>query len=149
MELWIKDLKYVKAERMSCHTFCANYFRLFLYAAAFVIADKIKQTLFKDTEVQGFNMDSFIKRIMLSAVYIREKKTFVRISLSPKHRHRSELEQALCSIILLPDWQRWTLLYIIEAKGIVTFWEINPESTHKKHWLELEKDANAIQKWKK
>lgn len=103
MELWIKDLKYVKTERMSCHTFCANYFRLFLYAAAFVMADKIKQTLFKDTEVQGFNMDSFIKRIMLSAVYIREKKTFVRISLSPKHRHRSELEQALCSIILLPD----------------------------------------------
>jgi len=95
MELWIKDLKYFKANRMSCHTYCANYFRLFLYAAAFVMAHKMKQTLFKGTTVENFTMDSFIKRIMLSAVYIVEKKTFVRISFSPNHRHRLELEQAL------------------------------------------------------
>ena len=80
---------------MSCHTFCANYFRLFLYAAAFVMANKIKRTLFKDTDVEGFTMDSFIKRIMLSAVYIKEKKTYIRISFSPNHRHRAEMEQAL------------------------------------------------------
>lgn len=95
MELWIKDLKYFKLDRMSCHTFSANYFRLFLYAAAFVMANKMKRTLFKDTEVERFTMDSFIKRIMLSAVYITEKKTCVRISFSPNHRHRAELEQAL------------------------------------------------------
>lgn len=98
MELWIKDLKYFKADRMSCHTFCANYFRLFLYAAAFVMADKVKRTLFKDTDVEGFTMESFIKRIMLSAVYIREKKTYIRISFSPNHRHRTEMEQALLKI---------------------------------------------------
>lgn len=95
MELWIKDLKYFKADRMSCHSYCANYFRLFLYAAAFVMAYRMKKNLFKDTAVAGFTMDSFIKRIMLSAVYIVEKKTFVRISFSPKHRHRLELERAL------------------------------------------------------
>lgn len=99
MELWIKDLKYLKADRMSCHTFCANYFRLFLYAAAFVMADKMKRTLFKDTEVEDFTMDSFIKRIMLSGVYIREKKTYIRVSFSPKHRHRAEIEQALLKAI--------------------------------------------------
>lgn len=98
MELWIKDLKYFKADRMSCHTFCANYFRLLLYAAAFVMADKVKRTLFKDTGVEGFTMESFIKRIMLSAVYIREKKTYIRISFSPNHRHRTEMEQALLKI---------------------------------------------------
>lgn len=38
MELWIKDLKYFKADRMSCNTYRTNYFRLFLYAAAFVMA---------------------------------------------------------------------------------------------------------------
>ena len=38
MELWIKDLKYFKADRMSCNSYRANYFRLFLYAAAFVLA---------------------------------------------------------------------------------------------------------------
>lgn len=98
MELWIKDLKYLKANRMSCHSFRANYFRLFLHAAAYVMAHRMKNTLFKGTEVESFTMDTFLRRIMLSAVYIMEKKTFVRISFSPKHRHRTELEQALAKV---------------------------------------------------
>ena len=52
MELWIKDVKYFKADRLSC---------------------------------------SFIKRIMLSAVYIVEKKTSIHVSFSPHHRHLEEL----------------------------------------------------------
>ncbi len=95
MELWIKDLKYFKADRMSCSSFRANYFRLFLYAAAFVLAHRIKHTVFKGTEMEHFTMDSLIKRIMLSAVYIVEKKTYIKISFSPHHRHRQELETAL------------------------------------------------------
>jgi hypothetical protein len=43
-------------------------------------------------------MDSLIKRIMLSAVYIVEKKTYIKISFSPHHRHREELEIALISM---------------------------------------------------
>ena len=35
IELRIKDLKYLKADRMSCNSYRANYFRLFLYGAAF------------------------------------------------------------------------------------------------------------------
>ena len=95
MELWIKDLKYFKADRMSCNSYRANYFRLFLYGAAFVLAHRMKHTVFKGTEVERFNMDSIIKRIMLSAVYIVEKKTYIKISFSPHHRHRQELETAL------------------------------------------------------
>lgn len=95
MELWIKDLKYFKADRMSCSSFRANYFRLFLYAAAFVVAYNMKHCLFAGTEIEKFTMDSLIKRIMLSAVYIVEKKTFIRISFSPNHRHREELAVAL------------------------------------------------------
>lgn len=95
MELWIKDLKYFKADRMSCNTYRANYFRLFLYAAAFVLAHRMKHTVFKDTQVERFTMDSLIKRIMLSAVYIIEKKTFVKISFSPHHRHLEEMMTAL------------------------------------------------------
>jgi hypothetical protein len=95
MELWIKDLKYFKADRMSCNSYRANYFRLFLYGAAFVIAHRMKHTVFKGTEVERFNMDSIIKRIMLSAVHIVEKKTYIKISFSPHHRHREELEKAL------------------------------------------------------
>ena len=95
MELWIKDLKYFKADRMSCNSYRANYFRLFLYAAAFVLAHRMKHTAFNGTEVERFTMDSIIKRIMLSAVHIVEKKTYIKISFSPHHRHREELEAAL------------------------------------------------------
>ena len=95
MELWIKDMKYFKADRMSCNSYRANYFRLFLYAAAFVLAHRMKHTLFKGTDVEHFTMDSLMKRIMLSAVYIVEKKTYIKISFSPHHRHLEEMVNAL------------------------------------------------------
>lgn len=95
MELWIKDLKYFRADRMSCSSYRANYFRLYLYAAAYVMAYEIKRKLFAGTEVEIFTADSFIKRIMLSAVYIVEKKTFTRFSFSPTHRHRQQMITAL------------------------------------------------------
>jgi hypothetical protein len=95
MELWVKDLKYLKADRMSCNSYRANYFRLFLHAAAFVIAHRMKHTVFKGTEVERFTMDSIVRRIMLSAVHVVEKKTFIKISFSPHHRHLEEVVGAL------------------------------------------------------
>ena len=83
MELWIKDLKYFKADRMSCNSYKANYFRVFLYAAAYTVAYNMKHIQFRDTEVESFTMDSLIKRVMLSAVFIKERKTYVQISFSP------------------------------------------------------------------
>ena len=95
MELWVKDLKYFRADRMSCNPFRANSFRLFLHAAAYVIAHKLKTRAFAGTEIQNFTMDSFMKRIMLSAVFIKEKKTFVSFSFSPHHRHLEDMVKAL------------------------------------------------------
>lgn len=95
MELWIKDLKYFRADRMSCSSFRANMFRLFLYGAAYVTAYRLRSKAFSNTEVGAFTMDSFMKRIMLSAVFIVEKKTFIRFSFSPHHRHLEALSQAL------------------------------------------------------
>ena len=46
---------------------------------------------FNGTAIENFTMDSFIKRIMLSAVYIVEKKTSIHVSFSPHHRHLEEL----------------------------------------------------------
>ena len=87
--------KNFKADRMSCNSYWANYFRLFLYAAAFVVAHTMKHKLFNGTAIENFTMDSFIKRIMLSAVYVVEKKTFVHVSFTPHHRHLEELTVAL------------------------------------------------------
>ena len=49
-----EDLKYFKADRMSCNTYRTNYFRQFLYAAAFVKAHSMKHTIFKNTQVERF-----------------------------------------------------------------------------------------------
>ena len=54
---------------MSCSSFKANMFRLFLYGAAYVTAYRLKSKAFSNTEVEVFTMDSFMKRIMLSAVF--------------------------------------------------------------------------------
>ena len=80
---------------MSCNSYRANYFRLFLYSAAFVVAHTMKHNIFNGTAIENFTMDSFIKRIMLSAVYIVEKKTFIKVSFSPHHQHLEELTLAL------------------------------------------------------
>ena len=86
-----EDLKYFKADRMSCNAYRANYFRLFIYSAAFVLAHNMKHTLFMGTQVESFTMDSLIKRIMLSAVFIEQKKTFIKVSFSPHHRHLEDI----------------------------------------------------------
>lgn len=95
MELWIRDLKCFRADRMSCSSFRANAFGQFLYGAAYVTAHTLKTTAFAGTEVEAFTTDSFMKRIMLGAVFIVEKKTFVRFSFSPHHRHLGALTQSL------------------------------------------------------
>ena len=83
---------------MSCGSFKANMFRLFLYGAAYVTAYRLKSKAFSNTEVEVFTMDSFMKRIMLSAVFITEKKTFVRFSFSPHQRHLEAISQPLTSL---------------------------------------------------
>ena len=59
----------------------------------------MKHTVFKGTEVERFTMDSLVKRIMLSAVHVVEKKTFIKISFSPHHRHLEEMVKALTRMI--------------------------------------------------
>lgn len=95
MELWIKDLKCLRADRMSCNKFKANQFRLFLYAAAYVLIHKIKHTAFRGSAIENFTIGSFIQRIMLSAVLIKEKKSCIKISFTKGHRQRDEMQKAL------------------------------------------------------
>ena len=58
MELWIKDLKSIRGDRMSCITFIANLFRLFLYAAADIMLYNLKHDGFEGTEVESFTVDT-------------------------------------------------------------------------------------------
>ena len=95
MELWIKDLKSIRGDRMSCKAFMANQFRLFLYAAADIMLYNLKHDGFEGTEVESFTIETFIKRIMLSPVMIKEQKCAIRINFVPHHRHRAEIEKFL------------------------------------------------------
>lgn len=95
MELWIKDLKSIRGDRMSCKAFMANQFRLFLYAAADIMLYNLKHDGFEGTEVESFTIETFIKRIMLSAVMIKEQKCAIRINFVPHHKHRAEIETFL------------------------------------------------------
>lgn len=98
MELWIKDYKALHGDRMSCNSYRANYFRLFLHMAAQVILFDFRHKAFAETEVGSFTVETFIKRVMLSAVMIKEQKCAIRIHFVSHHRHRAQIEAFLQSI---------------------------------------------------
>lgn len=60
-----------------------------------MLIHKIKHNEFKNTPIEDFMVESFIQRIMLSAVLIKENKSFIKISFGKEHRQRDEMRQAL------------------------------------------------------
>lgn len=103
-ELYIKELKtYMYADRMSCSSFSANQFRLFLHAAAYVLVLEAKEHLFGMTDIADVSIMTFREKIILSAVRITELKTKTKVEFSKDHPKRAELAEAF-SIIQM--WQR-------------------------------------------
>jgi hypothetical protein len=95
MELYIKEIKtYLDADRMSCNSFAANQFRFFLHAAAYVILLKIKQEVFKGTDLENASMLTVREKVMLTAVHIRVLKTKIKIEFPDNHPYREILEAA-------------------------------------------------------
>lgn len=95
-ELYIKELKtYLKADRMSCSSFSANQFRLFLHGAAYVLLLQAKQELCVDTCLSEVSIMTFRERVILSAVRITEMKTKIKVEFQSDHAMRPELEAAL------------------------------------------------------
>jgi hypothetical protein len=95
MELYIKELKtYLNAGTMSCNKFTANQFRLFLYAAAYVVFPGIKQKLFPDSALASASIQNKRKKILLTAVHIRVLKTKIKIEIPAYHPYRDLLEKA-------------------------------------------------------
>lgn len=95
-ELYIKELKtYLKADRMSCSSFLANQFRLFLHSAAYVLLLQAKQLLFSDTDLAEVSILTFRERVILSAVRITEMKTKIKVEFQNDHAMRTEMERAM------------------------------------------------------
>jgi hypothetical protein len=73
----IKDLKNVlKADRLSCHDFLANQFRLLLHAAAYVLMFELRRAA-HDTELADAQMDTL--RLRLLKIGVRVERTARRV----------------------------------------------------------------------
>lgn len=90
----IKDLKTaLKADRLSCHRFWANQFRLLLHAAAYLLMYAIRRAA-DGTELQDAQMDTLRLRLLKIGVRVESTARRVWFHLSSSH-----------------PWQRiWTLV---------------------------------------
>jgi hypothetical protein len=84
-EGWIKDFKRaLKADRLSCHRFFANQFRLLLHAAAYWLLDALRRKLV-EAGVKRMQLDTL--RLMLVKIggRVRQLLTKIRLHLASGH----------------------------------------------------------------
>lgn len=81
-ELRIKDHKtYLLSDRMSCNSFLANQFRLFLHSAAYVLIHSLQNEVLKGTEFCKATMKTIQLKIIKVATRVKVMKTKIRIEL--------------------------------------------------------------------
>lgn len=81
----IKDLKVaLKADRLSCHRFVANQFRLLLHAAAYWLMDTLRKKLV-DVGIERMQLDTLRLKLVKIGGRVRELLTKVRIHLASGH----------------------------------------------------------------
>jgi hypothetical protein len=81
----IKDLKVaLKADRLSCHRFVANQFRLLLHAAAYWLMDTLRRKLVA-AGIERMQLDTLRLRLVKIGGRVRELLTKVRLHLASGH----------------------------------------------------------------
>ena len=84
-ELWIKDFKRACfADRLSCHRFLANQFRLLLHAAAYWLLDTLRRWLGR-LGVARLQLDTLRLRLLKIGGWVRQRATRVRLHLAAGH----------------------------------------------------------------
>jgi hypothetical protein len=84
-ENWIKDLKnHCFADRLSCHTFVANQFRLLLHAAVYWLLDTLRRWLIA-AGMERIQLDTLRLRLLKIGGWVRELATRVRLHLASSH----------------------------------------------------------------
>lgn len=87
-ENWIKDLKnHCFADRLSCHTFAANQFRLLLHAAVYWLLDTLRRWLMA-AGMARIQLDTLRIRLLKIGGWVRELATVVRLHLASSHPGR-------------------------------------------------------------
>jgi hypothetical protein len=84
-ENWIKDFKlHVKADRLSCHRFIANQFRLLLHAAAYWLMDALRRKLVA-SGARRMRLDTLRLGLIKIGGRVKELLTKVRLYLASGH----------------------------------------------------------------
>ncbi len=84
-EGWIKDFKRaLKADRLSCHRFFANQFRLILHAAAYWLLDALRRKLV-EVGVKRMQLDTLRLSLIKIGGRVRQMLTKVRLHLASGH----------------------------------------------------------------
>lgn len=84
-ENWIKDLKTgCFADRLSCHRFWANQFRLLLHAAAYWLLDTLRRWL-TTADVARMTLETLRLRLIKIGGWVREWLDRVRLRLATSH----------------------------------------------------------------
>jgi hypothetical protein len=87
-ENWIKDLKnHCFADRLSCHTFVANQFRLLLHAAVYWLLDTLRRWLMA-AGMARIQLDTLRLRLLKIGGWVRELASVVRLHLASSHPGR-------------------------------------------------------------
>ncbi len=88
-ENWIKDFKlHMKADRLSCHSFIANQFRLLLHAVAYWLMDALRRKLVESGS-RRMQLDTLRLRLIKIGGRVRELLTKVRLHLASGHPGQS------------------------------------------------------------
>src|SRR5262249_13754020 len=84
-ELWIKDLKDACfADRLSCHRFWANQFRLLLHAAAYWLLDTVRRWLMAAGTAR-MQLDTLRLRVIKIGGWVREQLQSLQLHLASSH----------------------------------------------------------------
>ena len=88
-ENWIKDFKlHTKADRLSCHRFIANQFRLLLHACAYWLMDALRRKLINGG-MRRIQLDTLRLRLVKIGGRVRELLTKISLHLAAGHPGRS------------------------------------------------------------
>jgi hypothetical protein len=94
MELRIKDHKlFLQSDRMSCNSFLANQFRLFLHSAAYILIHALQKEVLRGTEYFNVTMKTIQLKIIKLAARVSEMKTKIRIELPAEFPVKSIFEK--------------------------------------------------------
>ena len=85
MENWIKDFKlHMRADRLSCHRFVANQFRLLLHACAYWLMDALRRKLMQ-SGARRMQLDTLRLHLLKIGGRVRELLTKIRLHLAWSH----------------------------------------------------------------